>query len=100
MAPVPASTPPVEPGAEPLPEPTAEPFPVKPEVVVVKVDKATPTLLMMWDAEGNAGLVPGFAMQHPDGGWNTIVSLDDGVIQLPAPIETPPVDDSVVRKDG
>ena len=100
VAPVPASTPPVEPGAEPLPEPTAEPFPVKPEVVVVKVDKATPTLLMMWDAEGNAWLVPGFAMQHPDGWWNTIVSLADGVIQLPKQIEIQPLDGSVIRKEG
>lgn len=106
-APAPApTTPPTDPAipptAEPQPEPSAEPSPVpeKPQVVVVTVDKATPTLLMMWDAEGGAWLVPGFAMQHPDGWWNTIVSLDDGVIQLPAPIETPPVDDNVMREKG
>ncbi|TFD73273.1 hypothetical protein [Cryobacterium fucosi] len=84
----------VEPLPEPLPEPSPEPLPVpeKPKVVVVKVDKATRTLLMMWDAEGDAWLVPGFAMEHPDGWWNTIVSLDDGVIQLPEPSQIEPLE--------
>ncbi len=87
--PVPAPTPPapaVEPTAEPMPQPE------KPKVVVVKIDTATPTLLMMWDADGNAWLVPGLAMRHPDGWWNTIVSLNDGVIELPKPIEIAPAD--------
>ena len=100
--PVPAPAPSVPPTAEPLPEPTIEPQPLpeKPKVVVVTVDKATSTLLMMWDADGNAWLVPGFAMQHPDGWWNTIVSLEDGVIQLPKPIEIAPLDGTVIRKEG
>lgn len=79
---------PTEPGVEPSVEPTIEPAPLpEPEMVTVTVDDAEATLLMLWDADGNAWLVPGYAMQHPDGFWNTIVSLIEGVIELPAPIE-------------
>lgn len=83
-------TDPVEPvdPTEPIVEPTIEPAPLpEPETVTVTVDDAEATLLLMWDADGNAWLVPGYAMQHPDGFWNTIVSLIEGVIELPAPIE-------------
>jgi len=95
-------TPSDEPSVEPLPdeEPTAEPAPVDeipvdpiptdqptPEVVQVTIEKADATLLLMWDADGNAWLVPGYAMQVEEGWWNTVVSLVDGVIALPAPIE-------------
>ncbi len=79
---------PTEPGEEPIVEPTTEPAPLpEPETVTVTVDSAEATLLLMWDAEGNAWLVPGYAMQHPDGFFNTIVSLVEGVIELPAPFE-------------
>lgn len=83
-------TAPEEPGTEPEPtiepEPLPEPLP-EPETVTVTVDEAEKTLLLMWDSEGNAWLVPGFAMVHPDGWFNTIVSLIEGVIELPAPFE-------------
>lgn len=79
-----------EPGSEP--EPTIEPEPmpepiIEPETVTVTVDSAEATLLLMWDSEGNAWLVPGYAMQHPDGWFNTIVSLIEGIIELPAPFD-------------
>lgn len=108
-APDPAPEPTEEPGVEPteepggepepLPEPSVEPEPVpeEPEVVVVTVEEAESTLLLMWDAEGNAWLVPGFAIQHPDGWWNTVVSLVAGVIELPAPMEIEPLIDETVR---
>ncbi len=90
-------TEPVEPTdpVEPMPEPEiiepGEPMPMpEPETVVLTVDSAKATLLLLWDAEGNAWLVPGFAMQHPDGWWNGVVSLDEGVIKLPEPIEGEP----------
>ncbi len=96
---------PVDPGTEPEPLPTIEPEPLpeplpEPETVTVTVDEAEATLLLMWDSEGNAWLVPGFAMPHPDGWFNTIVSLIEGVIELPAPFEgeiTPYVEETVVE---
>ena len=45
----------------------------------------------MWDANGDAWLVPGFAMQQPEGWYNTVVSLADGVIELPEPVEIEPM---------
>jgi len=83
-APVEPTDPPVEP--EPMPEPT------EPETITVTIDTAEETLLLMWDVDGNAWLVPGFAMLQPEGWWNSVVSLEEGVIQLPEPIELMPVD--------
>jgi hypothetical protein len=59
----------------------------EPETVVVTVDKAEATLLMMWDADGNTWLVPGFAVQQEEGWWISVVSLVEGVIALPEPFE-------------
>ena len=69
--------------AEPLPTDQVPTDLPTPEVVNVTVDTAEATLLLMWDADGNAWLVPGYAMQVSEGGWNTVVSLHDGVIVLP-----------------
>jgi hypothetical protein len=83
------------PTTEPVPEPTLiDPVPVEPlptpETIVVTVDEAHATLLLLWDADGNAWLVPGFAMPHPDGWFNSVVSLVDGVITLPEPMAIEP----------
>ncbi len=104
------TTPAVEPSAEPSAEPTdvavdpeataepvptdpetGEPIPVDPvptdiptpEVVDVTVDTAEPTLLLMWDADGGAWLVPGYAMKVSEGWWSSVVSLVEGIIALP-----------------
>jgi len=95
----PATDPSAEPTADP--EATAEPVPTDPipvdpiptdtptpEVVNVTVETAESTLLLMWDADGNAWLVPGYAMKVNDGWWSSVVSLVDGVIALPGPVET------------
>jgi len=71
----------VEPG--PLPEP---------ETVTVTLEHAEATLLMLWDADGNAWLVPGYAYENPEQGfWTTVVSLVEGVIALPEPVEVEPL---------
>lgn len=99
VEPVPVEPVPVEPGDEPTPieselpvDPAPEPTP---EVVEVVVDNATPTLLVLWDVDGNAWLVPGYAMQTDEGWWNAVVSLVDGVIALPEPVE---IDPAVLRE--
>ena len=71
-----------------------EPMPT-PETVVVTVDEAHATLLLLWDADGNAWLVPGFAMPHPDGWFNSVVSLVEGVITLPEPVAIEPLDGEI-----
>ena len=87
-----------DPTVEPAPDPTLVdpmPMPAEPETVVVTVDEAHATLLLLWDADGNAWLVPGFAMPHPDGWFNSVVSLVEGVITLPEPIATEPLDGEI-----
>src|SRR5690606_28893559 len=60
----------------PIEEPVEEPTP---EVVTVTLDRAEATLLMLWDVDGNAWLVPGYAFENPEGDfWTTIVSLVEG----------------------
>lgn len=79
----------VEPTVEPIPEPLPDPMPtiIEPEVITVTLEEAEATLLLMWDSEGNAWLVPGYAYPQPEGWWNSVVSLVEGVIALPEPIE-------------
>ena len=88
---------------EPAPDPTLvdppvdvvpDPIPT-PETVVVTVEEATETLLLVWDADGNAWLVPGFAMPHPDGWFNSVISLVEGVITLPEPVAIEPLDGEI-----
>jgi hypothetical protein len=70
---------------EPEPEPEPEPLPT-PETVTVTLEKAESTLLLVWDVDGNAWLVPGYAYEQPEQGfWTSVISLVEGVIQLPEP---------------
>ncbi|MCY7412042.1 MAG: hypothetical protein LH471_03245, partial [Salinibacterium sp.] len=82
----------VNPDTPTAPEETLTPIQVAPtpEVVNVTIDNATPTLLLLWDVDGNAWLVPGYAMQGEEGWWNAVVSLVDGVITLPEPMQIEP----------
>lgn len=85
-----------DPGVEPEPNPDPTvlpdplPTPEEPKTVVFTVEEAFETLLLMWDSKGNAWLVPGIAVQNPEGWWITSVSLVEGVIELPEPIEIEP----------
>ena len=65
---------------EPTPEPTAEPTPEK---VVMKLISAKSALLMIWDSNGGAWLVPGYMLKNTDGWYSPVMSIVDGVIKLP-----------------
>ncbi len=82
---------PVDPSApiEPAPDETPLPEPT-PEVVEVTIDNATATLVLLWDVDGNAWLVPGYAMEMDEGWWNAVVSLVEGIIELPEPFVVEP----------
>jgi hypothetical protein len=96
-APVSSDDPPVE---EPLPDPELvdpeilepgieEPIiPSEPERITITVTSAEATLLLVWDASGNAWLVPGYVMRHGSEPWDwtTVISLVEGVIQVPEPM--------------
>jgi len=49
-------------------------------------------LLLVWDASGDAWLVPGVALTGADSWWQTVITLVDGVIELPPASEPIPVD--------
>jgi hypothetical protein len=79
-----------EPGEEPvpLPEPLPEPImPDQPEIVTVTVTSSEPTLLLVWDAAGNAWLVPGYVLRYGDDdwSWSAVISVVEGVIEIPEP---------------
>jgi hypothetical protein len=92
----PGEEPSVDPTVEPTVEPTEAPMPLPNEselpVETVTIDSAKPALLMVWDQSGVAWLVPGVALTGIDSWWQTVITLVEGVIQLPEPIDVMPID--------
>ena len=94
--PVPSDT------AEPVPSETdapvveateaPTPLPTEPDMTVqtITLDESKPVLLLVWDANGNAWLVPGVALTGTNSWWQTVITLVDGVIQLPEPMPIEP----------
>jgi len=90
-APSAIEAPAVEPTAMPSTdgEPTIEPEPLPietPEVVTVTVTSMTAQLVMVWDADGNAWLVPGFTTKGESQWTSAVVSLIEGILRLPEPM--------------
>ena len=75
-----------EPGVA-LPELPLQEIPLEPEVITVTVDSSEPTLLLVWDASGNAWLVPGYILRHGNESWDwsPVISVVEGVIEVPPP---------------
>jgi hypothetical protein len=63
-------------------------------VQTITINESKDVLLLVWDANGKAWLVPGVALTGTDSWWQTVISLVEGVIQLPEPmpIEPMPID--------
>ncbi len=82
-------------------EPKIAPQPeqVEPEIVEVRVNKSEAALLSVWDGSGNMWLVPGYLLFNDQGWFDSIISLVEGVIELPEPMEVMPLEDSVLRED-
>jgi hypothetical protein len=95
LEPEPLPTESVDPGLEPEPlptesvEPGLEPEPT-PTVMDMIISVAKPQLLMVWDNNGGAWLVPGFVMQGSEGWPLAVISLIEGVIELPDPMPIEP----------
>ena len=79
-------TPVVEPTEAPIPLPTEPEMPVQ----TITIDESKTVLLLVWDANGNAWLVPGVALTGADSWWQTVITLVEGVIQLPEPMPIEP----------
>jgi hypothetical protein len=80
---------------EPMPEPQPEP-----ETLILTILEAESALLSVWDANGEVWLVPGWILINDQGWFGAVISVVDGVIQLPEEtdygIMPLPADDSVV----
>lgn len=64
----------------------AEPVePVEPEIVDLRITKSQAVLVSVFDSQGNMWLVPGYLLFNDQGWFDSIVSLVEGVIQLPEP---------------
>lgn len=64
--------------------------PAEPETVVVTINGSTKHLLQIWDKSGGAWLVPGYGLTGSNGSINFVVSLVEGVIELPEAIGMEP----------
>lgn len=114
-----ASEPPVEPeqpvtepapdqgegSAEELPvidEPEIErPEPQEPEIITLTITDAQATMLSVWDSNGGYWLVPGYVLFNDRGWFDAVISLPEGLIQLPEPMEIMPLgpaDDAVTSE--
>jgi hypothetical protein len=79
-----------EPAIEPLEEPIAigEPAPgeleeVEPQIIDLTINKAEVAMLGVWDANGGFWLVPGYILHNDQGWFDSIISVIEGVIELP-----------------
>lgn len=59
----------------------------KVEIVTLKLTSSDPQLLMIYDKSGGAWLVPGYLLKNDQGWFDAIIALEDGVIELPEPME-------------
>ncbi len=77
---------------------------VKPkvEIVTLKLTSSEPQLLMIYDKSGGAWLVPGYLLKNDQGWFDSIISLEDGVIELPEPMEVGimPIEENPNTKQG
>jgi hypothetical protein len=78
-------------GEKPDEEPGFDVMPVYPEgeqqLVTVTVNSSRAVLLTIYDAAGGAWLVPGYLMFNSEGFFDAVIALEDGVIELPEPID-------------
>lgn len=76
---------------EPAIMPMPEEMPTEPEIVDVKINRSVTALLTLYDSSGNLWLVPGYLLYNDQGWFDAIVSVVEGVIALPDPVEVMPL---------
>jgi hypothetical protein len=65
-------------------------LPGETETIVVTITGSSNHLLQIWDKSGGSWLVPGYGLTGSNGSVNFVVSLIEGVIELPEPIAIEP----------
>jgi len=64
----------------------------EPEIIQLTVERAEATMLSVWDSSGNYWLVPGYVLFNDQGWFDSVISLEEGVIELPEPMVMLPMD--------
>lgn len=66
---------------------TSEPIPEPGSLIEIRVESSEVALLLVWDAEFRAWIVPGYVLKHGPEPWNAsaVISVEEGVIELPDP---------------
>lgn len=59
----------------------------EPEVLDLLITRSEAVTLSVYDAKGNLWFVPGYLLFNDQGWFDSIISLEEGVIQLPEPID-------------
>ncbi|MEY4424500.1 MAG: hypothetical protein RJB56_127 [Actinomycetota bacterium] len=72
----------------------------QPTEVTVTIKAAKPLLLQVWDKNFGSWLVPGLALTGDEGSVNFVVSLIEGVIELPDPVMVEPMVDPMFGLGG
>ena len=74
----------------------------KVEIIKLKLTSSEPQLLMIYDKSGGAWLVPGYLLKNDQGWFDAVISLEEGVIELPEPMEVGimPIEENPNTKDG
>lgn len=65
--------------------------PVEPKIVDLTINRSEEVLVSVFDSSGNMWLVPGYLLFNDQGWFDSIVSLEEGVIQLPEPYDVMPM---------
>lgn len=65
--------------------------PVEPEIVDLVINRSESVLMSVYDSAGNMWLVPGYLLFNDQGWFDSIVSVVEGVIQLPEPYDLMPL---------
>jgi hypothetical protein len=69
----------------------------EPEILKLTIERSEVTMLSVWDSAGNYWLVPGYVLFNDQGWFDSVISLEEGVIELPEPMVMLPMD--VIRED-
>lgn len=62
-----------------------------PSTITVTVNKFESSPVMIWDKQGNAWIVPGYVLLGDESWITPVFSLEDGVVELPEPVEVSPM---------
>jgi hypothetical protein len=59
----------------------------EPEIKQLQIDKSETVTLSVFDSAGNYWFVPGYLLYNQEGWFDSIISLEEGVIELPEPFD-------------